>query len=117
MSFEDLDVWRRSTRPTVEIHKHLRGVRDFGFRDRITRSALSVPSNAAEGVERGSLNEKVRFLTYAKGSCAELRTQLYVGVEIGYFERDVGREWIEQTREISAMLVGLMRTIERGVEP
>jgi len=89
----------------------LSGLRDFGFRDQITRSGLSVPSNIAEGMERRSMKEKQRFLDIALGSCAELRTQLYIGVEIGYIYKEVGKAWIAETREISAMLVGLRSNI------
>lgn len=77
MKFEDLDVWKRSSRLCAELYKHFRKVKDFGFRDQITRSALSVPSNIAEGVERDSQKDFARFLQYSKGSCGELRTQIY----------------------------------------
>jgi four helix bundle protein len=109
--FEDLDVWKRSARLSAELYKMLSGLRDFGFRDQITRSGLSVPSNIAEGMERRSMKEKQRFLDIALGSCAELRTQLYIGVEIGYIDKEVGKAWISETREISAMLVGLRNNI------
>ena len=49
MKFEDMDVWKRSSRLSVEIYRHLVDLRDFGFKDQITRSGLSIPSNVAEG--------------------------------------------------------------------
>lgn len=78
--FEDLDVWRRAARLSAEIYKGLADLRDFGFRDQITRSGLSVPSNIAEGHERGSNKETAQFFSYAKGSAGELRTQIYIGM-------------------------------------
>lgn len=84
--------------------------KDFSFKDQITRSALSIGSNIAEGYERGSNNEFIRFLNIAKGSCGELRTQMFIALEIGYVEKDKGKELIEKSREISAMLNGLIRT-------
>ena len=57
-------------------------LRDFGFRDQITRAGLSVPSNIAEGYERDSNKEVANFLNYAKGSAGELRTQIYIGMKI-----------------------------------
>ena len=114
MRFEDLEVWKRSTRLTAAIYKHFRDLRDFGYRDQITRSALSVPSNVAEGFERESTAETLRFFVYAKGSCGELRTQIHVGLEIGYIDSATGATWLDETREISAMLVGLMRSVERS---
>ena len=84
MRFEDLEVWKRGARLSADIYKGMAEIRDFGFRDQITRSGLSIPSNIAEGVERESNLDCIRFLTYAKGSCGELRTQIYIGVDIGY---------------------------------
>ncbi len=110
MKFEDLDVWKRAARLSTDIQKELAPLKDFGFKDQMTRSGLSIPSNIAEGVERGSNKECVRFLQYAKGSCGELRTQIYIGIEIGYISDETGKQWIKETRELSAMLVGLIRS-------
>jgi hypothetical protein len=68
LRLEDLDVWKRSARLSANIYRHMRDVRDFGFRDQITRSALSIPSNIAEGFERDSPRDCINFLFYAKGS-------------------------------------------------
>jgi len=95
---------------SIEIYQHLRELKDFGFKDQITRSGLSVPSNVAEGFDRESNKECVTFLSYAKGSCAELRTQIYIGIEINYIDRKIGERWIQETREISLMLGGLIKT-------
>jgi len=75
-----------------------------------TRSALSIASNIAEGYERDSNNEFIRFLNIAKGSCGELRTQLYIAMEIGYAEKNNGMRLVEDTRAISAMLTNLVKT-------
>lgn len=111
MAFEDLDVWKRSAGLSANIYKELKQLNDFGFKDQITRSGLSIPSNIAEGVERRSDKEKVNFLSYAKGSCGELRTQIYIGMKIDYIPKDIGKKWIEETKEISAMIVGLTKSI------
>jgi four helix bundle protein len=109
MIFEDLDVWKRSARLSVNIYKELSEQRYWGFRDQITRSGLSIPSNIAEGYERASKAERVRFLAIAKGSAGELLTQTYIGMEAGYINREIGRDWIEEIREISKMLAGLIK--------
>ena len=106
MRFEDLDVWKRASRLSADIYKALSSLKDFGFKDQITRSSLSVPSNIAEGVERESDKECARFLQYAKGSCGELRTQIYIGLDIGYVQDEIGRQWIKET---SVVLVGLIK--------
>ncbi len=113
MKFEDLNVWQRAKQLSVSIYKELNDLKDYGFRDQITRSVLSIASNIAEGIERGSNKDCTKFLQYAKGSCGELRTQIYIGIEIGYISEDIGSGWIQDTREISAMLVGLIRAKSR----
>ncbi len=75
---------------------------------------LSVPSNIAEGVERDSQKDFARFLQYSKGSCGELRTQIYIGMEIDYIKPEIGRLWIQETKEISAMLVGLLKSVKQN---
>ena len=72
---------------------------------------LSIPGNIAEGIERKSDKETLNFSSYAKGSCGELRTQSYIGMKIGYVSKDKGNQWITETKEISAMLIGLMNSI------
>jgi four helix bundle protein len=109
-SFEDLDVWKRAVEFSSALYKGLTGVRDYSFRDQLTSSGLSVPSNIAEGMERETITEKVRFLTIARSSCGEARTQIYVGINAGYINPDIGKQWIRESRELSAMLVGLSRS-------
>lgn len=74
--FEDLEVWKRSARLSADLYKAMADLKDFGFRDQITRSGLSIASNIAEGYERNTDKELANFLNYAKGSAGELRTQL-----------------------------------------
>ena len=110
-AFENLDVWKRSSRLCVELYQALAKCRDSGFKDQITRAALSVPSNIAEGCERDSRREYVRFLRIAKGSCGELRTQLYIGAEIGHLSREVMKTLVSEARDVSRMLHGLIRSL------
>jgi len=109
MDFERLDVWKRSARLSADLYVALKGLRDFGFRDQITRAGLSVPSNIAEGMTRPTAKDRAKFLYVAKGSCAELRTQILIGMEIDYIDGDIGRAWTREAREISAMLAGLIQ--------
>jgi four helix bundle protein len=109
MKFEDLEVWKRSKRLCVEIYRTLKDLKDYGFKDQITRSALSISSNIAEGFERISGKECVTFLAYAKGSCGELRTQIYVGIEIEYIGKETGNRWLKETEETLLMLGGLIK--------
>ncbi len=110
MKFEDLGVWKRAAKLSGNIYKELRGLKDYGFKDQITRSGLSIASNIAEGFERSSQKENIVFLSYAKGSSGELRTQIYIGMDIGYIDKKVGEEWLSEARELSSMLSGLIKT-------
>lgn len=112
MSFEDLEVWKRAVALSAELYKALRDLRDYGFKDQLTRAGLSVASNIAEGMERESSTDKARYLTIARSSCGEVRTQVYIGIDIGYIDGEIGRRWIKESQEISAMLVGLSRSIK-----
>jgi four helix bundle protein len=114
MDFEKLDVWKRSARLSAEIYKELSDLKDWGFKDQITRSGLSIPSNIAEGMSRKTPKDKSHFLTIAKGSCAELRTQIYIGIDIYYIEKNIGQNWLNETREIAAMIEGLRKKILEG---
>ncbi len=71
---------------------------------------MSISSNIAEGFERDSKKECVQFLSYARGSCGELRSQIYVGIEINFIDKETGNKWIKETKEISKMLTALIKT-------
>jgi len=71
-SFEDLEVWKKSSRLAVKLYKLLKDCRDYGLKDQMLRSSVSIPSNIAEGSERNSIPDFQRFLNIAKGSVAEL---------------------------------------------
>jgi four helix bundle protein len=117
-SFEDLEVWQRGCRLTVEVFKAFATCKNFSFRDQIQRSALSVPSNVAEGSERGSTKDFAHFLNIAKGSCGELRMQLYIARKLELLTRPAFDTLIKESKELSAMLEGLRRSIlSRSARP
>jgi len=104
VGFENLDVWQRSVALSVEIYKHFRDNKDFGFKDQITRSSLSIPSNISEGYERKSIKEKNHFYSIAKGSAGELWTQISVGDNNYTFTDPLIRYWIRRN------VLGLYKT-------
>ena len=114
MSFEDLDVWKGSARLSATLYQQLRELKDWGCRDQITRAGLSIPSNIAEGFERDSEAEIARFLTISKGSCGELTTQIYIGIEAGYIDKQIGKAWVAESKEIAAMLGTLIKKYRRN---
>ena len=110
-SFEELQVWKRACRLAVKIYKVFSICKDFGLKDQIQRAAVSIPSNIAEGKERNSVAEFKRFLNIAKGSAAELRTQLYIAREINLIDKKEADEMIQEAKEISKMLQALTNTL------
>lgn len=113
-SFEDLEVWKRACKLAVRVYEVLQAFRDHGLKDQMTRSAVSIASNIAEGAERDSKAEYVRFLHIAKGSAAELRTQAYIAQRISSLPDPEARFLITELKEISSMLHGLIKSIKNS---
>ena len=109
-SFEELEVWKRGCRLAVDVFESLRESREFALRNQIQRAAVSIPSNIAEGHERGG-KDFARFLRIARGSAAELRTQLYIAKKLGLLADDRLGCLISESKEISKMLTGLARSL------
>ena len=116
-TFEDLEVWKRGCRQAVSICRLIQEWRNFALRDQMTRSTVSVPSNIAEGYERDSDGDFRRFLRIAKGSNAELRTQLYIASQLDLIPEASRTSLVTESKEISAMLQGLVRAVERRLNP
>jgi four helix bundle protein len=111
-SFEELEAWNRSCDLAVRVYGVSDGCKDFGLKDQMTRSSVSVASNIAEGAERDSTNEFARFLRIAKGSFAELRTQIHLAYRIGLIAGKVHKELIAECMTISKMLHGLIKSVK-----
>ncbi|MDE2273037.1 MAG: four helix bundle protein [Gammaproteobacteria bacterium] len=109
--FEDLIAWQKArelTRMIYNITSKSRFARDFAFRDQIRRASVSVMSNIAEGFERNGAREFHQFLVIAKGSCAEVRSQLYTALDNSYIDDDE----FNRTQELAsstARIIGALR--------
>lgn len=114
--FENLEVWKSGCRLAVDVYSELQNSRDYGLRDQMQRAVVSISSNIAEGSERKSKKEFLQFLYIARGSCAELRTQLYIAVSIGAIPADRASKLVAETKRIAAMLTGLITTLEPSIE-
>jgi four helix bundle protein len=115
-SFEKLEVWKQSCRLAVRVYNELKDCREYGLKDQINRSALSIPSNIAEGAERDSKQEYIRFIHIAKGSAAELRTQLYIAGQIGILKKPIVTELVSELKHISATLQSIANTLKKRLE-
>jgi len=96
-----LDVWKRACRFSVDVYKGT-----------VARSALSIASNIAEGYERETARERVRFLMIAKGSCGECWTQLLIGIEAGLLPPELGHTLANEADDLAKMLRGLAKHFE-----
>ena len=114
-SFEELDVWKRGCQLAVRVHEVLRNCREFSLRNQMQRAAISIPSNVAEGSERGG-KDFIRFLSIARGSAAELRTQCYIACKVSAVSSDDMNSLVAELKEISKMLTGLARSIKPKTE-
>ncbi|BDS06773.1 four helix bundle protein [Oceaniferula spumae] len=102
--FEKLDVWKRACQLSHDTYLAFKNSKDYAFRDQMIRSSLSIPSNIAEGADRGSPKEFIRFLHIASGSSAELRTQAYIAGKLGLISKETTASIVTETQEISAMI-------------
>ncbi|MFZ1676493.1 MAG: four helix bundle protein [Saprospiraceae bacterium] len=107
-SFEDLIIWQESLKLSIDIYEALNSFKDYGLRDQIQRSSVSVSSNIAEGFERETDKEFIRFLYISKGSCAELRTQLYILKAQKNYSAELCTKFIDRAKKISAMIQNLI---------
>ncbi|PTN31356.1 four helix bundle protein [Desulfonatronum sp. SC1] len=110
--FRCLRVWEKARDLAVLVYDQSREgpfTKDYGLRDQIRRSAVSVPSNIAEGDERSTDKDAVRFFYMAKGSLAELRTQLEIAHLVGYLDKATFSLLESQSIEIGKMLGALIK--------
>ena len=104
MKYENLEIWKRSRKLAIHVFQNTKHIKDFGFKDQLTRCALSIPSNIAEGFERDYHKEKIRFLSISKGSTGEFKTQVDIGVEIELLPRQIGSYWMDEAEILSRMI-------------
>lgn len=108
-SFENLEVWQKACRLAVKLYKVLGDCKDYGLKNQMTRAGVSVASNIAEGAERA---EFIRFLHIAKGSAAELRTQIYIAGRIEILSDQLQKELVSELKSISSMIHALIRSLK-----
>ena len=116
--FEDLIAWQKArilTRRIYDLTRQSLFATDFGLAGQIQRAAVSVMSNIAEGFERSGLREFRKFLTVAKSSCAELRSQLYVAFDIGYVNKSSFERILSLSEEVARIVGGLRSSIQSRI--
>ena len=116
-SFEDLEVWKKArvlSQIIFEITNELPFSKDFSLRNQINDASGSIMDNIAEGFDRGGNKEFIQFLAYARGSCGEVRSQLYRAEDRKYIDNERSKELRLSTEEISKMITGLMKYLQQS---
>jgi four helix bundle protein len=114
--FEELIAWQKARELTVKVYRISRKVefaKDYRLSGQIQAAAVSIMSNIAEGFERGGLGEFHQFLSTAKASCAELRSQLYVALDVGYIDALEFDELRRDAEEVGRIIGGLRASIAK----
>jgi four helix bundle protein len=114
-NFQELRVWQCAKNIAVKVYKLTRSTyisKDFGLKDQLQRSAVSIASNIAEGDESGTDRLSIKYFYIAKGSTAELMTQLIIANEIGYLDTEIKNLLLDELNKISAMLSKLIKSRE-----
>ncbi|HEX8737555.1 MAG TPA: four helix bundle protein [Pyrinomonadaceae bacterium] len=115
--FEDLEAWktaRKATKEVYEVSSREQFSRDFALVNQMRRASISVLSNIAEGFERGGDKEFLQFLSIAKGSCGEVRAQLYVALDQNYIDDEKFKQISEELSETSRIISGLMKYLQQS---
>ena len=114
--FEDLIAWQKAREVTKEVYqfsKRAEFARDFGLSGQIQRASVSIMSNIAEGFERGGRGEFHQFLSVAKASCAEVRSLLYVALDIKYINKAEFRKIMDKAEEVGRIVGGLRASVDK----
>jgi len=114
--FEDLIAWQKARKLTREIYQVTKNdafAKDFGLSGQMQRASVSIMSNLAEGFERGGRSEFHQFLSMAKASCAEVRSQLYVAFDIGYLNQSQFNQLLSRAEEVGRIIGGLRASVEK----
>ena len=114
-AFEDLKIWQEGRRLANELYSQTRQQsfsNDFGFINQVRRATISITSNIAEGRERGGAEEFAQFLSMAKGSSGEVRSQLHLAMDLGYVEREKGEALINDFRNLTRMIGNFMNYLK-----
>lgn len=115
--FEDIEAWRQArvlVNDIYAVRNDGQFARDYGLKDQMRRAAVSVLSNIAEGFERGGNKEFIQFLYLAKGSCGEVRAQLYIASDQNYLTDEQFRNLKQQALSISKMLAGFIAYLKNS---
>lgn len=114
--FEDLSIWKDSRCLVGEIYSIFSSINDFSFRDQIQRATVSIMNNIAEGFERGSDLDFCRFLYIAKSSCGEVRSMLYLALDLHYLDEEKTLNLQNGCKKISSSIQNLISYLKQNTK-
>jgi four helix bundle protein len=112
IKFEDIIAWQKAQSLAVEIYKIFGSQKDYGFKDQICRAAVSISNNIAEGFDRNTNAEFIRFLYISLASCSEVQSMLYLAEKLNYISNEQKETLIWQSKEISKLTKGFINSIK-----
>jgi four helix bundle protein len=118
-SFEDLIAWQKSrelAKAIYQITSNGEFAKDYGLRDQIRRASVSIMSNIAEGFDRAGRGEFHQFLVIAKGSAAEVRSQLYIALDANYISSKDFSQLKDLAEEVSRIIGGLRSAVKKQMD-
>jgi four helix bundle protein len=110
--FEDIKAWQKAQDFAVEIYANFSVIKDYGFKDQICRAAVSISNNIAEGFDRSSNADFIRFLFIATGSCSEVRSMLYLAERLNFIDIQTKNNLLDKSNEISKIIRGLINSMK-----
>ena len=110
-TFEEIKSWQKALDLNTKIYSSFNVCKDYSFRDQIQRASVSIMNNIAEGFERQTNNELIRFLYIAKGSCGETRSMVILAKQLGYISEDDEKMYLDLTDEISKLIYGFIKSV------
>ena|SRR5690606_17404896 len=111
--FEDIIAWKKAQDLAVIVYKTFGSSKDFGFKEQIQRASVSISNNIAEGFDRMSDKEFIRFLYIAQASCSEVKSMLYLAERLGYINNEQKMLLIEKSNEIGKIIRGLIKSLTK----
>lgn len=112
-NFEEIIAWQKGQTLAQSIYTEFNDLRDFGFKDQICRAAVSISNNIAEGFDRSSNAEFIRFLFYSKGSCSEVKSMLYLAERLEYIKEDKKLELLNDCEQTSKLIQGFINSLSK----
>jgi four helix bundle protein len=113
LNFEQIESWQKSRELVKSIYKLFSGNKDFNFTSQILRACLSIPTNIAEGFDRGTNKEFVQYLIIARGSVSEVKSLVYIAGDLNYIDDNESKILLDKCDELSKIINGFIRYLKQ----